>query len=288
MPSVCAVAASSASWASANGEFLPGQADVSAYALKRHRASINWRDAALGSPESEMPVSTGHERAVRGLSLLLRVFSLIDTRIITCWNGGAAHTPSTCGLTRASVLQLQRDLDAVYGPDGADVAPDPSNTLTESQRSDLLVNQQWLKNRVFELSLAHGYVGATDKRDDSDASHSSDDPLASEWVFSPLYAIAIGNATLVICRHLSLTGAEHNGLAWCEKLWHIGHTIAEIALDDPGILDTPVSESGITLTGRETLAQLLAQVTLFRAGQNPYIQRMADDIASVSLAVGKE
>lgn len=211
---------------------------------------------------------------MRGLSLLLRVFTLIDTRIITCWNGGPSHDPATCGLTRETVIQLQRDFDNVYGPDGADVAPDPSNTLTESQRADLLVNQQWLKNRVFELSLAHGFV-----KDMDDEAMDSEEQA---WELSPLYAVAIGNNTLALCRGLSNTVAEHNGMAWCEKLWQIGHTITEIAADRPGTLDTEVNGPNIRLAGRDTLAQLLCQITLFRAGQNPYIQRMADDIARVS------
>jgi hypothetical protein len=82
-------------------------------------------------------------------------------------------------------------------------------------------------------------------------------------------------------RSLSPRGAEYNGLMWCEKIWHVGRTIVDMAEVDASILDAPVSGPEMTMTGRETLSQLLAQITLFRAGQNPYIQRLADDIARV-------
>ncbi|KLT43892.1 hypothetical protein CC85DRAFT_284173 [Cutaneotrichosporon oleaginosum] len=242
-----------------------------AYSLKRHRPSTEWRDAALkrGAADPQAP----HERAVRGLSLLLRVFSLIDTRVINCWNAVPGHEPGSCGLTRETLVQLQHDLDNVFGPNGEDVAlnpPDPSRALTEGQRADLLMNQKWLKNRVFELSVAHGFVHPLKDQGEEPA-----------WELSPLYAIALGNTTLAMYRGLSPRGAEYNGLMWCEKLWHIGRTIVEMAEMDASVLDAPVSGPEMTMTGRETLAQLLAQITLFRAGQNPYIQRLADDIARV-------
>ncbi|BEJ11579.1 hypothetical protein CspHIS471_0200390 [Cutaneotrichosporon sp. HIS471] len=245
-----------------------------AYSLKRHRPSTEWRDAALksGAADPQAP----HERAVRGLSLLLRVFSLIDTRVINCWNAGPGHEPGTCGLTREAVVQLQHDLDNVFGPNGEDVTAnpaDPSRALTEGQRADLLMNQKWLKNRVFELSVAHDFVRSREEQE------ARGEEVA--WELSPLYAIALGNTTLAMYRGLSPRGAEYNGLMWCEKLWHIGRTIVEMAVIDSSILDAPVSGPDMTMTGRETLAQLLAQITLFRAGQNPYIQRLADDIARV-------
>jgi hypothetical protein len=74
-----------------------------------------------------------------------------------------------------------------------------------------------------------------------------------------------------------------------EKLYDIAQTIVSLHALDSALLDQPVAPSTESsgkahpLAGRETLQQLLAQITTFRAGRNPYFQKLKDDMARLGV-----
>jgi hypothetical protein len=150
----------------------------------------------LSNGETDDP---SHKRAVFGLSALMRLFCLIDETVIGCWSD-TNHQPEDCGLTRDKVINLQRELDRAL--DTSQTALSKSSMATgdvsEIRKADLLVTQQWLKNRVWKLSLSHNFVEVGSR--------------VAE--LSAVYPVAIGNATLSSCLALSMRSAEANGLAW--------------------------------------------------------------------------
>ncbi|RSH83762.1 hypothetical protein EHS25_005377 [Saitozyma podzolica] len=225
----------------------------------------------LSNGETDDP---SHKRAVFGLSALMRLFCFIDETVIGCWSD-TNHQPEDCGLTRDKVINLQRELDRAL--DTSQTALSKSSMATgdvsEIRKADLLVTQQWLKNRVWKLSLSHNFVEVGSR--------------VAE--LSAVYPVAIGNATLSSCLALSMRSAEANGLAWVEKLYDIAQTIVSLHALDSALLDQPVAPSTESsgkahpLAGRETLQQLLAQITTFRAGRNPYFQKLKDDMARLGV-----
>ena len=66
--------------------------------------------------------------------------------------------------------------------------------MTESQRSDLLVTWQWMRNRLWKLSAAHGLA-------------SEDGPPE----LSTNYVVDVASTTVDICRQLPLQSMEAHG-----------------------------------------------------------------------------
>jgi hypothetical protein len=87
----------------------------------------------------------------------MRLFCLIDETVIGCWSD-TNHQPEDCGLTRDKVINLQRELDRAL--DTSQTALSKSSMATgdvsEIRKADLLVTQQWLKNRVWTLGCLPG------------------------------------------------------------------------------------------------------------------------------------
>lgn len=80
-----------------------------------------------------------------------------------------------------------------------------SASLTPAQEADILINQQWLQNRLWHLCLSHKLLI----------------PQSEHIVLCIYHAISIAENTLALCQHMSLTSIEVHGVGLIEKLYTI-------------------------------------------------------------------
>ncbi|KAJ4391828.1 hypothetical protein N0V93_005448 [Gnomoniopsis smithogilvyi] len=80
-----------------------------------------------------------------------------------------------------------------------------SASLTPSQEADILINQQWLQNRLWHLCLSHKLLI----------------PQSEHTVLCIYHAISIAENTLQVCRQMSLSSIEVHGVGLIEKLYTI-------------------------------------------------------------------
>lgn len=91
-------------------------------------------------------------------------------------------------------------------PQGASVPTWLSSaSLTPAQEADILINQQWLQNRLWHLCLSHKLLI----------------PQSEHTVLCIYHAISIAEDTLRLCQHMSLTSIEVHGVGLIEKLYTI-------------------------------------------------------------------
>ncbi|KAL7424686.1 hypothetical protein Q5752_000370 [Cryptotrichosporon argae] len=170
------------------------------------------------------------------LPYLARVFSLVDADLLTCWQGscrggvggGGVGGVSGGGCTRLSRARAVAILRALKGS-AANVFGEDEATLSEldeSQKADLLITWQWLRNRMWRLAASHGLVGAssgegTGSDDGSDSEDEADE--ADELTLD--YAVDVAATTGSICRRLSRASMEAHGTGFVEKLYDIASAL---------------------------------------------------------------
>lgn len=161
-----------------------------------------------------------------GLLLLMRLFDPINEDFLRCWNGHCKSDLGGCRFlnerTAAMIYdQINRhNLEGKTSPTAAAAAaerpppPVPSwlsgAAATSSQQADILVNQQWLLNRLWHLCLSHKLLV----------------PQSGHAALSIYNAVAIAENTLRICQITPLASIEVHGIGMIEKLY----TIVESAI----------------------------------------------------------
>ena len=119
--------------------------------------------------------------------------------MITCWNNQCPRAfGKTCHyLTRSRAINV---LSALAGT-APDVFGEGSETdfkqLTDSQRADLFITWQWLKNRVWKLAALHGLT-------------SEDGP----YELGVEYVVNAAATTVAICQRLPLSAIEAHGIGF--------------------------------------------------------------------------
>jgi hypothetical protein len=130
------------------------------------------------------------------LHYLTQIFSYLDQDIITCWNNQCPRASGqTCHhLTSDRVILI---LSALNGS-APDVFGEGSETdfkqLTDSQRADLFITWQWVKNRIWRLAAIHGLT--------------TEDGAPELGVG---YVVSAAMTTVAICRRLPLSAMESHG-----------------------------------------------------------------------------
>lgn len=184
-----------------------------------------------------------------GLLLLMRLFDPINEDFLRCWNAHCKSDLGGCRFLneRTAVMiydQIDRhDLEGKGSPAAAAAAvamkvpqsaaassaashahmtaaaerlppPVPSwlaaAAATSSQQADILVNQQWLLNRLWHLCLSHKLLV----------------PQSGHAALSIYNAVSIAENTLRICQTTPLASIEVHGIGMIEKLY----TIVESAI----------------------------------------------------------
>lgn len=191
-----------------------------------------------------------------GLLLLMRLFDPINEDFLRCWNGHCKSDLGGCRFLneRTAVMiydQIDRhDLEGKNPPSAAAAAaavmkapqsavassisshahmtaaerpppPVPSwlstAAATSSQQADILVNQQWLLNRLWHLCLSHKLLV----------------PQSGHAALSIYNAVSIAENTLRICQTTPLASIEVHGIGMIEKLYTIVESaIAAIQYED--------------------------------------------------------
>lgn len=146
--------------------------------------------------------------AMIGLIQLMQLFDGIDEDVISCWNDRCQAKSGRCRTfdrlralkifqTQSDVYQSQTSGSVSYYPL---VRPDGKrmsiSDLKDGQQADVLITQQWLLNRLWQLCYSHGLLSV-------DSEH-------IELRFE--YAVAIASSTLEICKSLSLSSMEIHGI----------------------------------------------------------------------------
>lgn len=128
-----------------------------------------------------------------------RRFDLIDENFVECWTGCPGYECRNLTAERAVALQIKlaQPLEGI----------DEHHWLTASdaraiQLADLLVTQQWLRNRVWQLCLRHGFI-------------QQDSPVFELGLDLPL---AVGNASLAICHSVPREILEAMGIGFVSSL----------------------------------------------------------------------
>lgn len=85
-----------------------------------------------------------------------------------------------------------------------------SASTTPAQEADILINQQWLQNRLWHLCLSHKLLI----------------PQSEHTVLCIYHAITIAENTLRVCQQMTLSSIEVHGVGLIEKLY----TIVESAI----------------------------------------------------------
>lgn len=237
--------------------------------------------------------------AMIGLIQLMQLFDGIDEDIINCWNDRCQAKSGRCTTfdrlralkifqTQSDVYQSQISGSVTYYPL---VRPDGKrmsiSDLKDGQQADVLITQQWLLNRIWQLCYSHDLLTV-------DSEH-------TELRFE--YAVAIASSTLEICKSLSLSSMEVHGVGLIEKIYNIAVSAANahsyLSLTtcflDPAFSQS--SNNASTTSGsrydivhtrssvRSTLDQYLKLLTELRGGVHPYLQEFISHLNIVSVSV---
>ena len=125
------------------------------------------------------------------LQYLAFLFDFIDGSIINCWNGYCQREKCVSWTRNTAVTLLARLKGSFTEVFGGNLELD---NMSASQRSDLLVTWQWLRNRLWRLSAGHGLV-------------SEDGPQE----LSINYVVDVAATTVNMCRQFPMSAMEAHG-----------------------------------------------------------------------------
>ncbi|WWC89638.1 uncharacterized protein L201_004563 [Kwoniella dendrophila CBS 6074] len=225
-----------------------------AYALQRV-GSITFH-GSLYTPAIKM-LDPAQDLPSRTLLHLAKLFSFVDSNIVSCWNGKC--DPSTCTtLTKQRVLSILRSLNGTPGQVfGSEIA---LTGLSEVQQADLLITWQWLRNRVWRLAAGHGLT-----------EEGGEEELSVEYV------VEVANTTVLICRRLSANALEAHGCGFVEKLYDIASIVTEL-IQTSTQLQNKLVEVAKTDQWTDLLQSLYDFVTSHRSGVS-FVQPMSQALS---------
>ncbi|ORX35414.1 hypothetical protein BD324DRAFT_632748 [Kockovaella imperatae] len=193
-------------------------------------------------------------RLSRHLQCLASLFSNLDDSIFYCWTQQCpTHERKMCHrLDRARVLTLLRDLSQ---PPHI-VLTEEIDLLSESERADVVVTWQWLRNRVWTLAHAHRL---THRANDLEL-------MLSAPELSTDYPVDVALTTVELCRALSFASMETHGRGFVEKLYNIAATPTGLLVDDHQALHGKLADMAKTEQWSEMIKALHHFVSRHRQG----------------------
>lgn len=182
---------------------------------------------------------------------LVNSYHLLDSAFVDSWNEAADGPASTLTYTA-----LQRQLDL---PHPADM------TLTDIQKADILVTQQWLRLIVWQSSMRQGLL----------SSHAEDESMTFR------YPLKIAHSLLDVISSLPTTSIEVHGMGIFEKIFEIGNTMLDVMQacgtaythESYGIAQDPFGIFVKTLSQTPNSQRQYANLLLAKAAEKPEIQR---------------
>jgi hypothetical protein len=135
-----------------------------------------------------------------GLSNIHRLFSLLDMNFVRVWNG--ALSSSSTEERFSELATLQRELRQ----------PLQIDDVSETQRADILVTQQWLRLTIWQAALRLGLISSS----------------AAEPEFGYTYPLELAYALRDVLRTLSPASIQAHGLGIFEKQFEIVYSLLDV------------------------------------------------------------
>ena len=188
-----------------------------AYAMQRG-GSIVFTGQIYDSIEMIHPEVTGLLQSTgsapprrEALQHLARIFTFIDGDIVLCLNTqcGAECQRMTPRKTRQILSGLSGDAQQVFGMTETEI----TDSLTESQKVDLFITWQWLRNRIWRLAFMHGLI---------DTSVDGQDQLSVALPFQ------IAQMACMWCETFSRDAMDQHGRGFTEKICDIASLLPRL------------------------------------------------------------
>jgi hypothetical protein len=184
---------------------------------------------------------------------LVNSYHLLNSSFVDSWNETSDAPASTITYTA-----LQQQLNISH----------PSQlSLTDIQRADILVTQQWLRLIVWQSSMRQGLLSSSSK----------DESMTFR------YPLKIAHSLLSVISSLPTTSIEVHGMGIFEKIFEIGNTMLDVMQaygnnirnDHYGVTQDPFEMFVRTLSQTPNSQRQYANLLLAKAAENPEIQRFS-------------
>jgi len=191
-----------------------------------------------------------------GFMRLVNSYHLLDSSFVDTWNESADRPASTLTYTA-----LQRQLNR----------PHPSDVpLTDIQKADILVTQQWLRLIVWQSSMRQGLLSST----------------AEDESMTFRYPLKIAHSLLNVISSLPTTSIEVHGMGIFEKIFEIGNTMLDVMQacgtslpsETYGVAQDPFEVFVKTLSQTPNSQRQYANLLLAKAAEKPEIQRFTQGL----------
>jgi hypothetical protein len=189
-----------------------------------------------------------------GFMHLVNSYHLLDLSFVNSWNNSTDAPISTLTYTN-----LQRELNR---PQQHDVP------LTDIQKAEILIVQQWLRLIVWQASMRQGLL----------SSNAEDESMTF------YYPLKIGYSLLEIISYLPTTNIEVHGMAIFEKIFEVGNTMLDVMQvygpsmpnKTQGIVWDPIQAFVKTLSQTPNSQRKYSNLLLAKAAvDKPFIQRFS-------------
>ncbi|TVY27190.1 putative sucrose utilization protein [Lachnellula hyalina] len=219
------------------------------FAILRHKPLTLTKTPGFPSTLHEYEAPEIHS----GFMHLVHSYHLLDSSFVDSWNESSDAPASTLTYTA-----LQQKLNL----------PHPSDvSLTDIQKADILVTQQWLRLVVWQSSMRQGLLSWH-------AEHES---------MTFCYPLKIAYSLLSIISSLPTTSIEVHGMGIFEKIFEIGNTMLDITQTcgstipsgSYGVVQDPLEMFVKTLSQTPNSQRQYANILLAKAAEKPQIQRFS-------------
>ncbi|KAK9322271.1 hypothetical protein V1517DRAFT_276332 [Lipomyces orientalis] len=204
--------------------------------------------------------------ATYGVTKLVSLFSVISVDILDCWNEKCAASSPGDGCTRFTTeraLEMHRLISEVY-----DDKPKSDSLLSEPQIADIMISQQWLHNRLWNVCHTHGLLN-------------EEGTAESCREMSITYAIDIARDTIQISKKFTMENLEVHGIGIIGKLYDIATSAVMLISCYQSLRKWRIENCNVVPSDMEMLNQFVALLATFGGGQHPYLVPLMVAIAGV-------
>lgn len=229
---------------------------------------------------------------------LVHTYSLLDDSFVNSWNESSSS--SSTALTFAALQSRLNSLNLLHQlPPSTNTSTAGSSQglaappLTDIQKADILVTQQWLRLVVWQSSMRQGLLSST-----------STDPSMNFR-----YPLDIASSLLNIISSLPTTSIEVHGMGIFEKIFEVGCSMIDVlqasglssrrhasfgpegemrALTGGIAAVDPYSAFVKTLSTTPNSANMYARLLMAKAAEKPEIQRYGIGVPSSGLQLGHD
>jgi hypothetical protein len=226
---------------------------IRSYAILRHKPLTLSKTPTFPSTVHDYEKPEIHS----GFTHLVHSYHLLDSSFVDSWNEASEAPASTLTYTA-----LQQHLNL----------PHPSHvSLTDIQKADILVTQQWLRLIVWQSSMRQGLLSST----------------AEDESMTFRYPLKIAHSLLNVLASLPTSSIEVHGMGIFEKIFEIGNTMLDVMQacgtniphENYGVVQDPFDMFVRTLSQTPNSQRQYAALLLAKAAEKPEIHRFSQTLA---------